>query len=509
MAPPSTSSNHSEFGKGKIGDGVSNLTRNSVRGQTHAMARRQYQSKVGRIQYFGDSMRGNRDHVQRSVKGRPGIHTYIKLCMSPTEEVRNPFPVLAELHRHSKICLARRPQTVYIFVRLVKSPSLPVAIYNDTPASTLARRSTNAHSLVAKPDVLVRITCSNSECHHIRYPTSPAIAICSLLLFSYRIHLSPGSRRSGNSLLNQSRISAQSRKTVVSSSTVPPAPQPTPPVVPFTVIDGPPVIQIPPATPSDQSLSPPNTPPPLVPVDPQIALQHLQRQHNSCGNLSTNADVRIHVPTWQPVDPGFPARPLSSSSLSSSDSPSELINTPANFPSELGGYPNQICIATDDQLTQPGGVHDSWLLGNNSYAAFADGFSKEVTTLSPTSTTDFVNFPHRFSDVYEAPSTMPSHFYPTPLPTPAQFFPQQLQEPETPAQHYMRTFKSHVSSPHNTFAGYADCYVNQIHTRSNSLPNLPFQGNSPPGIAPAWNHVRNDFASTTNWTCANQQRSWA
>lgn len=344
-------------------------------------------------------------------------------------------------------------------------------------------------------------------------PTSPAIAICSLLLFSYRIHLSPGSRRSGNSLLNQSRISAQSRKAGAPSPITPPIPQPTPPVVevPFTVVDGPPVIQIPPATPSDQSLSPPNTPPPLVPVDPQIALQHLQRQHYSSRNLSANTDISIHLPTWQPADPGFPIRPLSSSSLSSSDSPSELINTPANFPSELGGFPNQISVATDDQLTQAGGVHDSWLLGNNSFAAFTDGFSKEVTTLPPTSAANFVDFSHRFPDVYETPSSMPSNYYPTPLSTPAQFFSQQPQEPETPAQLYMKTFKSHVShvsSPHDTFPGYSDCYVNQIHTRSNSLPNMPFPGNSSPVVAPTWNHVRNDFAST-NWSCANQQRSWA
>ena len=333
-----------------------------------------------------------------------------------------------------------------------------------------------------------------------------------MFLPSYRIHLSPGSRRSGNSLLNQSRISAQSRKTAVGSSPIPPVPQSTPPVVevPFTIIDGPPVVQIPPATPSDQSLSPPNTPPPLMPADPQIALQHLQRQHNTNGILPANTDVNINIPTWQPADPGFPVRPLSSSSLSSSDSPSDLINTPANFPSELGGFPNQICVATDDQLVQPGGVHDSWILGNNSFGAFTEDF-KEVTTLSSTSATasNFVDYPHRFPNVYEAPSTMPSNFYPTPLSTSAQFFPQQPQEPETPAQHYMKTFKSHVSSPHDTFGGYPECYVNQIHTRSNSLPNLPFPGNSSTGMAPAWSHVRNDFVPTTHWSCANQQRPWA
>lgn len=339
---------------------------------------------------------------------------------------------------------------------------------------------------------------------------------CDLLIIiiatSYRIHLSPGSRRSGNSLLNQSRISVQSRKTVTPSSSVPPPVQqsttPRGVEVPFTVIDGPPVIQIPPATPSDQSMSPPNTPPPLVPADPQIALQHLHRQHNN-GNLSANPDVNINLPAWQSADPGFPVRPLSSSSLSSSDSPSELINTPANFPSELSGFPNQICIAADDQLTQPGGVHDSWLLGSNSFGAFADDFSKEVTTLSPTA--HFVDFRHRFPDVYEAPSTIPSNYYPAPLSTPAPFFPQQSQEAETPAQLlYMRTFKSHVTLPPDTYASYPDCYVSQIHTRSNSLPNLPFSGNAdtPPGMSATWNHVRNEFASTS-WSYANQQRSWA
>ena len=441
---------------------------------------------------------------KRSVKGRQwDSHLY----------KNSGCPLLSRCVTHSprqlnsrKICLVRRPRTVCISVRPAKSPSPPVAIYSGTHASTPARRSTNARSLVAKPGVPVRITCSNSE---YRHPASPPIAICSLLPLSYRIHLSPGSRRSGNSLLNQSRISAQSRKTVASSSTVP---RSTPPVVlPFTIIDGPPVIQIPPATPSDQSLSPPNTPPPLMPADPQIALQHLQRQHNSSANLSANTDVNVNVPAWQPADPGFPIRPLSSSSLSSSDSPSELINTPANFPSELGGFPNQICIATDDQLTQPGGVHDSWLLGNNSFSVFTDSYSKDVTTLSPTPTANFVDFPHRFPDVYEPPSAMPSNFYPPPHPTPAQFFPPQQQpEPETPAQHYqhyMRPSKSHVSSPHDTFAGYSDCYVNQIHTRSNSLPNLPFQVNSSPGIASTWD-FRNDFAPTS-WSCANQQRSWA
>lgn len=293
-------------------------------------------------------------------------------------------------------------------------------------------------------------------------------------------------------------------------SSTPPVPQPTPPVVevPFTIIDGPPVIQIPPATPSDQSLSPPNTPPPLVPADPQIAFQHLQRQHNTNGNLPVNTDLSVNVPSWQPADPGFPVRPLSSSSLSSSDSPSELINTPANFPSELGGFPNQIYVAADDQLTQPGGVHGSWSLGNDSFGAFTDGFSKGVTALPRTSTNDFVDFPHRFPDVYETPSAMPSSYYPTPLPAPAQFYPQQPQEPETPAQLYMRNFKSHVPSPHDTFADYSDCYVSQIHTRSNSLPNMPFPGNSPPGMAATWNHIRNDFVASTNWTCANQQRSW-
>ena len=72
------------------------------------------------------------------------------------------------------------------------------------------------------------MTCSDSEC---RYLTTPATAICSLLLHSYRTHLSPGSRRPGNSLLAEGRISIE---------------------VPFTFIDGPPVIQIPLAIPSDQ-----------------------------------------------------------------------------------------------------------------------------------------------------------------------------------------------------------------------------------------------------------------
>ena len=378
-----------------------------------------------------------------------------------------------------------------------------MAICSDIHESIPARRSTSAHTPVVKPGVLVRITCSNSECRHRRNPTIPGN--CSLLLLSYRIHLSPGSRRSGNTLLNQSRISAQSRKTVTLSSSVPSVVQSAPPIVevPFTIIDGPPVIHIPPATPSDQSMSPPNTPPPLVPADPQIALQHLQHQHDHNGNPPANTDVNANVQAWQPADPGFPVRPLSSSSLSSSDSPSELINTPTNFPCELGGFPNQISIATDDQLTQPGGVHDSWLLGNNSFATFTDGFTKDVTVLSPMSTNNFVDFPHRFPDI-----TMPSNFYPTPLSTSAQFFPPQPQEPETPAQLHMRTFKSHAPSPHDTFPGYSECYVNQISTLSNSLPSMPFPGNSPPGVAATWNHVRNDFAST-NWSCSNQQRSWA
>jgi hypothetical protein len=323
----------------------------------------------------------------------------------------------------------------------------------------------------------------------------------------YRIHLSPGSRRSGNSLLNQSRISAQSRKTVAPPSSVPFAPQSTPPVieVPFTIIDGPPVIQIPPATPSDQSLSPPNTPPPLMPADPQVVLQHIQRQHNANGNLPPNTDINMNIHAWQTADPGFPVRPLSSSSFSSSDSPSELINTPANVPSELGGFSNQIGIASDDQLTKPGGVHDSWLLGDNSFGTFPHGFSKEVTTISPTPSSSFVDF----SEVYEAPTAMPSNFYPTPLSSSPPFFPQQSQEHETPVQLYMRTFKSHAPSPHNnTFAGYSDCYVNQIHTRSNSLPNLPFQENPPHAMTAGWNHVRDDFTSA-DWTCVTQHRSWA
>ena len=344
--------------------------------------------------------------------------------------------------------------------------------------------------------------------------------VCELLIVwvvfdSYRIHLSPGSRRSGNTLLNQSRISAQSRKTVTPSSVAPTLAHSSHPAIelPFTVIDRPPVIQIPPATPSDQSLSPPNTPPPLVPVDPQIALQNLRRQHNNNGNLPANSDVNAIIPTWQPADPGFPVRPLSSSSLSSSDTTSELINTPANFPSELGGFPNQICVATDDQLTQHGGVHNSWLLGDTPFRAFTDGYSKEVSTLSPMPTTNFVDFPHRFPDVYEAAATttttIPSNFYPTPLSTSAHFFPQHPQEPETPAQLYMSTFKSHVSSPHDTFTSYPEPYANQIQTRSNSLPNLPFPGNSPPGMADPWNHIRNDFASA-DWSRVNhQQRSWA
>ena len=309
--------------------------------------------------------------------------------------------------------------------------------------------------------------------------------------------------------MNQNRISAQSRKSGTSSSTILTVPQSTPPVidVPFTVIDSPPVIQIPPATTpsSDYSLSPPNTPPPLVPADPQTALQNFQRLHNTNGNSLANTDVNTNIPTWQPADLGFPPRPLSSSSLSSSDAPSELINTPASFPSELGGFSNQICIAAEDQLTQPGCAHDSWLLGDYSFGAFTDSFSKGVTTLSPTPTTHFVGSPHRF---YESPSAVPANFYPTPLSTSAQFFPQQPREPETPAQLYMSNFKSHTPSPHDSFAGYSDPYVNQIHARSNSLPNLPYQGNLPPGMTGTWNHVRNDFAPTS-WSCANQQRPWA
>jgi len=227
-----------------------------------------------------------------------------------------------------------------------------------------------------------------------------------------------------------------------------------------------------------------------VPADPQLALQHLQRQHH--GSFPPNTDVGVNAPTWHPV------RPLSSSSFSSSDSPSELINTPANFPSELGGYPNQISIATDDHMSQPSGVHDSWLLANTSFAAFTDGFAKEVTTPG------FIDLPpHRFSNVYEPPAAMPPSYYTPPVETTAQFF-----EPETPAQLYMRTFKAHVSPPHDSYSGYPDGYVNQMHTRSHSLPNMPFQGSPSPAMATAWNDVRNDFVPSA-WSCPTHQRSWA
>ena len=56
------------------------------------MARRQYQLNVDRIQHFGDSMRGNRDHVQKIRKGPPWDSHLYKLWMSPTDEVRNPPP---------------------------------------------------------------------------------------------------------------------------------------------------------------------------------------------------------------------------------------------------------------------------------------------------------------------------------------------------------------------------------------------------------------------------------
>ena len=124
--------------------------------------------------------------------------------------------------------------------------------------STPARRNTNARSLVAEPGVLVRITCGNSEHRHHHRTASLETAICSLCPFSYRTHLSPGSRRSSNSLLAQSRISAQSRKTAAPPSSILTVPQPTPLIVdvPYTIIDGPSVIQIPPVTLSDRS-SPP------------------------------------------------------------------------------------------------------------------------------------------------------------------------------------------------------------------------------------------------------------
>ena len=57
---------------------------------------------------------------------------------------------------------------------------------------------------------------------------------------------------------------------------------------------------------------------------------------------------------------------------------------------------------------------------------------------------------------------------------------------------------------------YSEPYVNQIHTRFNSLPNsnLPFRGSSPPGMDDTWNHVRHDFSSADR-ACTNQQRPWA
>ena len=152
-----------------------------------------------------------------------------------------------------------------------------------------------------------------------------------------------------------------------------------------------------------------------MPADPQIAMQRLQCQHINNGNLLANTDVNTNVPTWQTADLSFPVRPLSSSSLSSLDTPSELINTPVmNFPSGLGGYPNQICVATDDQQTQPNGIHGSWLLRDNSFGAFNGGFSSPA---------NFADFPHRFTDVDESPSTIPSNYYPAPLSTSAQYFP--------------------------------------------------------------------------------------
>ena len=289
-------------------------------------------------------------------------------------------------------------------------------------------------------------------------------------------------------------------------SSIPTAPQPIPLVVeiPYTIIDGPPVIQIPPATSSDRSLPPPNTPPPLVPANPQIAMQHLQRQRINNRNLLANTDVNDNIPTRQPADLSFPDRPLSSSSLFSLDAPNELINTPASFPSESEMYPNQICVATDEQQTQPSGIHGLWLLGDNSLDAFNGDFSKEMTTLSPTS----ADFSRRFTDFYESPSAIPSSYYPTPFPTSAQYFPQHGQAPETPAQLYTNGFKPRVPSPHDTFAGYSEPYISPIHTRSDSLPNLPFQGTSLPGMADTWNYVTNGVSST-DWISANQQRPWA
>ena len=202
-----------------------------------------------------------------------------------------------------------------------------------------------------------------------------------------------GSADPDGSTFDRRPTSLQLWKTVTSSSSAPTVPQPTPPVikVPFTIINGPPVIQIPPPIPSDHSSSPLYTPPLLMPTDPPIALRHIQRQHTDNGNLTTNTHFNINVQTWQPADPGFPIRPLSSSFLSPSDPPGELISTPA--------------------------------LTSN----FTD-----------------------FSDVYDSPSTIPSNSFPAPLSTSAPFFPQRSQESETPAQLYTRTFKSHVFSPHGT-----------------------------------------------------------
>jgi len=107
---------------------------------------------------------------------------------------------------------------------------------------------------------------------------------------------------------------------------VTPAPLTSPEVIPYTSVDGPPVLQFQVRGHQfvqDPSLlpSPPNTPPPLIPANPRIVLhrqQALARRH-STGTLLHDAESDgLGIDLWLNDDSRSPLRPLSSSSCSSS-----------------------------------------------------------------------------------------------------------------------------------------------------------------------------------------------
>jgi hypothetical protein len=310
----------------------------------------------------------------------------------------------------------------------------------------------------------------------------------------YRIHLAPGSRRSASANVTKSSPapSESNRRSLTPAAPI------TPPThirslsedVPYTIVDGPPVLQVPPkdnSLPNPPTLpSPPNTPPPLVPASPRLVLlrqQGLNRRH-STGALENNRNGYVDDDARRPLS-------SSSSSSSSTSSPVPLPFEPFSHMISLdeidNASPDPRLIAVSDAF------HSVWVPDDGGYPcedvvatpeeymsttpmAYAPDLSKSSSfhqqpTYGSNPTSDYFGYTNFPTSSHHAQPTTTTSFPLHPPPDNSDFLNPSSDQP-TATPDYMMALNSEVNPKpfinDQLFDSYQSYYAHQ------SSPSYPY-----------------------------------